>query len=62
MQEIAYNIHDLTLALQSYTIAITIHWVLGHTNIMGNEYADTLAKLAIISPSIMQLPISLSWL
>jgi ribonuclease HI len=61
-QETAYNIHDLALALQTYAIAITIHWVLGHTNIKGNKDVDTLAKLATTSPPTMQLPISLSWL
>jgi ribonuclease HI len=47
--ETAYNIHGLVLALQTYATAITIHWVPGHTNIMGNEDADTLAKLAMTS-------------
>jgi ribonuclease HI len=59
-QETAYNIHDLALALQTYTIAITIHWVPGHTNITGNEDADTLAKLAMTSPPTTHQPISLS--
>jgi ribonuclease HI len=49
-QETAYNIHNLALALQTYAVAITIHWVLGHTNIKGNEDVDTLAKLATTSP------------
>jgi ribonuclease HI len=59
-QDTAYNIHDLALALQTYAVAIIIHWVLGNTNIKGNEDMDTLAKLAITSPPTMQLPISLS--
>jgi ribonuclease HI len=61
-QETAYNIHDLAQALQTYAIAITIYWVPGHTNIKGTEDADTLAKLAMTSPPMTQLPISLSWL
>jgi ribonuclease HI len=61
-QETAYNSHGLALALQTYAAAITIHWVLGYTNIMGNEDTDTLAKLATTSPPTTQLPISLSWL
>jgi ribonuclease HI len=61
-QETAYNIHDLMLALQTYAIAITIHWVLGYTNIKGNKDTDTLAKLAITSLPTTQLHISLSWL
>jgi hypothetical protein len=56
------DIHRLTLALQTYTVAIIIHWVPGHTNITGNEDADTLAKRAKTSPPTTQLPISLSWL
>jgi ribonuclease HI len=38
------------LALQTYPMAISIYWVLGHTNIKGNEDVDTLAKLAMTSP------------
>jgi ribonuclease HI len=61
-QETACNIHDLALALLTYAVAITIHWVPGHTNIKGHEDVDTLAKLAMTTLPMTQLPISLSWL
>jgi ribonuclease HI len=61
-QETAWNINDVALNLHTSDTAITIHWVPGHTNIPGNDDADTLAKQAASTPPTTRLPISLSWL
>jgi ribonuclease HI len=61
-QETAYHIHDITWALRSHDASTTIHWVPGHTNIPGNETANTLAKQATTMQPTMAPTMSLSWL
>jgi hypothetical protein len=58
-QETAYYIHYTSLKLRLYATSITIHWVPGHTDIPGNESADSLAKLATTIQTTWQLPISI---
>jgi ribonuclease HI len=59
-QEMAYHIHDVTLALHSHGTSTTIHWVPGHTNIPRNKTADALAKQATMIWLTMTLTVSLS--
>ena len=48
-----YQIRAITAAkrILAKGAIITLNWVPGHTNVEGNERADTLAKLATIEPA-----------
>jgi ribonuclease HI len=56
--DILHTIGDLL----DHTIPVTLHSVLGHTNIAGNEEADRLTKIATAQSPFTNIPISLSWL
>jgi ribonuclease HI len=48
-QRISLEINSLTTALQAIRTQLHVHWVPGHTDIVGNEVADRLAKIATTS-------------
>ncbi|XP_025423827.1 uncharacterized protein LOC112693116 [Sipha flava] len=52
--EIARTIQNQIYTLQKENIIIQIIWIPSHTNIIGNERADKLAKEAIVSPNAIQ--------
>ena len=54
------RVDDIHLLLHAVPATIIIQWIPGHSNILGNELADTAAKQATGRPSTADLPITLS--
>jgi ribonuclease HI len=61
-QETTLDILHTIGNLLNCVILVTLHWVLGHTNIAGNEEADYFTKMATSQSPFTNIPISLSWL